>query len=64
MSIRYITLRGCREVTWPAGTLRYGDVVWVDALATHGLDGTAYGEQCLSFLPQGENPENGIPGKV
>ena len=33
-SIRYITLRGCLEFTWPAGTLRYGDVVWVDAVAT------------------------------
>ena len=56
MSIRYITLRGCREVTWLVGTLRSGDVVWVDAVATHGFDGTPHGEECLSFLPQGENP--------
>ena len=28
-----------------------------DAVATHGFDGTAYGEEYLSFLPQGLSPQ-------
>ena len=56
MSIRYITLRGCREVTWPAGTPRYGDVVgsmhWPRMDSTVQLTGSSACPSCR----KGENP--------